>query len=170
MDVYNSMAPVMNGFIIKKLSAELANGRLATMAIAGMFFQNGSTSRAWGDWTNYTASPLRALASALGVQTPVGFFDLGLTAAGSVENFKRRRWTELRHGRISLLATMGYHPPEITGELPGYLSQSAGLKFADVPNALAAISKVPQRAGDRSWRTWPLNVFDDHLSILPLQF
>ena len=26
---------------------------------------------------------------------------------------------------------------------PGYLSPSAGLKFADIPNGLAAISKVP---------------------------
>ena len=31
----------------------------------------------------------------------------------------------------------------ITGKFPGYLSPSAGLKFADVPNGLAAISKVP---------------------------
>ena len=28
-------------------------------------------------------------------------------------------------------------------KFPGYLSPSAGLKFADVPNGLAAISKVP---------------------------
>ena len=39
--------------------------------------------------------------------------------------------------------TMGYITPEITGKFPGYLSPSAGLKFADVPNGLAAISKVP---------------------------
>ena len=31
----------------------------------------------------------------------------------------------------------------ITGKFPGYLSPSVGLKFADVPNGLAAISKVP---------------------------
>ena len=177
----------------------------------------------------------------------------GFTADGSVEDFKRRRQTELKHGRISMLATMGYitperlvwtervitqqnirmqgncnslcftehdvyssvhmtrrqplsshsksfawqaqiivicllidkllsnfgcyklgtelwttvgavlmisHPvvawshsfafywlpatwPRITGKLPGYLSPSAGLKFVDVPNGLAAISKVP---------------------------
>ena len=30
----------------------------------------------------------------------------------------------------------------ITGKFPGYLSPSAGLKFADVPNGLAAISKA----------------------------
>ena len=35
----------------------------------------------------------------------------GFTADGSVENFKRRRQTELKHGRISMLATMGYITP-----------------------------------------------------------
>merc|ERR1712032_1798985 len=44
----------------KRLSAELANGRLAMMAIIGMFFQDGLTGSAWGDWANYTDSPLRA--------------------------------------------------------------------------------------------------------------
>ena len=29
-----------------------------------------------------------------------------------MENFKRRRQTELKHGRISMLATMGYITPE----------------------------------------------------------
>ena len=92
----------------------------------------------------YTASPLRAFESELGVQDPVGFFDpLGFTADGSSENFKRRRQIELKHGRISMLATMGYITPEITGKFPGYLSPSADLKFADIPNGLGAISKVP---------------------------
>ena len=43
-----------------KLAAELANGRLAMMAIIGMFFQDGLTGSAWSDWSLYTASPLRA--------------------------------------------------------------------------------------------------------------
>merc|ERR1711972_1081198 len=128
----------------KKLAAELANGRLAMGAIIGMFFQDGLTGSAWGDWALYTGSPLRAFESELGVQDPVGFWDpAGFTADGSVENFARRRQTEIKHGRISMLATMGYITPEITGKLPGYLSPSAGLKFADIPNGLAAISKVP---------------------------
>ena len=106
--------------------------------------QDGLTGSAWGDWANYTASPLRAFENELGVQAPVGFWDpAGLSSDGSVEDFKRRRQTELKHGRISMLATMGYITPEITGKFPGYLSPSAGLKFADVPNGLAAISKVP---------------------------
>merc|ERR1712094_70298 len=128
----------------KRLNAELANGRLAMMAIIGMFFQDGLTGSAWGDWSLYTASPLRAFESELGVQEPAGFWDpLGFTADGDVASFKRRRSVELKHGRICMLATMGYITPEITGKLPGYLSPSAGLKFADIPNGLAAISKVP---------------------------
>ena len=85
---------------------------------------------------------MTAFENELGVQAPVGFWDpAGLSSDGSVENFKRRRQTELKHGRISMLATMGYITPEITGKFPGYLSPSAGLKFADVPNGLAAISQ-----------------------------
>ena len=97
-----------------------------------------------GDWALYTASPLRAFENELGVQDPVGFWDpLGFTADGDVLSFKRRRVVELKHGRIAMLATMGYITPELTGKFPGYLSTSAGLKFADIPNGLAALSKVP---------------------------
>merc|ERR1711937_546919 len=128
----------------KKLAAEIANGRLAMVAIIGMFFQDGLTGSAWGDWSTYTASPLRAFESELGVQEPVGFWDpIGFTADGDVASFKRRRSVELKHGRICMLATMGYITPEITGKIPGYLSPSAGLKFEDIPNGLAAVSKVP---------------------------
>merc|ERR1711956_174135 len=113
-------------------------------AIIGMFFQDGLTGSAWGDWANYTASPLRAFENELGVQPPVGFWDpLGLASDGDEENFIRRRETELKHGRISMLATMGYITPEITGKFPGYLSPSQELTFNDIPNGLAAVSKVP---------------------------
>merc|ERR1712232_473450 len=106
-----------------------------------------------GDWALYTDSNLRseqvktelkAFESELGVQPPVGFWDpLGFTRDGSEENFKRRRASEIKHGRISMLACMGYMTPEITGKLPGELSPSAGLKFADIPNGLKAVSVVP---------------------------
>merc|ERR1712113_265973 len=109
-----------------------------------MFFQDGLTGSAWGDWATYTGSPLRAFENELGVQAPVGFWDpAGLAADGSVENFTRRRETEIKHGRVSMLATMGYITPEITGKIPGSLSPSKGLAFADIPNGLGALSKGP---------------------------
>eukprot|EP00929_Paragymnodinium_shiwhaense_P062511 TRINITY_DN311_c4_g1_i2.p1 TRINITY_DN311_c4_g1~~TRINITY_DN311_c4_g1_i2.p1 ORF type:complete len:264 (-),score=81.04 TRINITY_DN311_c4_g1_i2:202-993(-) len=127
----------------KKLSAELANGRLAMAAIIGMFFQDGLTGEAWGSWANYTDSPLRAFETETGVQAPVGYWDpLGLAADGSVGTFKRRRETELKHGRVAMFACIGYITPEYY-KFNGYLSPSYGIKFADVPNGLGALSKVP---------------------------
>merc|ERR1712039_549846 len=127
----------------KKLSAEIANGRLAMMAIIGMFFQDGLTGSAWGDWALYDASPLRAFENELGVQAPVGFWDpLGLSKSGDEATFKRRRAVEIKHGRVCMLATIGYIVPEYF-KWPGYLSPSMEIKFEDVPNGLGALSKVP---------------------------
>ncbi|CAJ1376889.1 unnamed protein product [Effrenium voratum] len=128
----------------RRLNVEIANGRLSMMAIIGMFFQDGLTGQAWGDWANYTDSPLRAFENELGVQAPLGFWDpLGLSKDGDVYSFKRRRSVEIKHGRICMLATMGYITPEIAGKFPGYLDPTIKLKFEDIPNGLAAISKVP---------------------------
>ena len=42
------------------------------------------------------------------MQDPVGFWDpVGFTSDGDVASFKRRRSVELKHGRISMMATMG---------------------------------------------------------------
>merc|ERR1712137_575742 len=139
--------PLLSGFDgeakTKKLNAEIANGRLAMVAIIGMFFQDGLTGSAWGDWANYTDSPLRAFESELGVQAPVGYWDpAGLSKDGNVETFKRRHTVEIKHGRVAMIACIGYITPEYF-KWPGYLSPTMGLKFEDVPNGLAAISKVP---------------------------
>merc|ERR1719325_462844 len=90
-----------------------------------MFFQDGLTGSAWGDWANYTGSPLRAFENELGVQAPVGFWDpVGFTSEGNIEDFTRRRETEIKHGRVSMLATMGYITPEITGKISGMNNRS----------------------------------------------
>merc|ERR1719238_1341240 len=97
----------------KKLAAEIANGRLAMMAIIGMFFQDGLTGSAWGDWALYTGSPLRAFENELGVQPPMGYWDpMGVGVEGIAEDFVRRRQTEIKHGRVSMFATVGYMFPE----------------------------------------------------------
>merc|ERR1712176_706179 len=126
------------------------------VAIIGMFFQNGLTGSAWGDWANYVDSPLRATVSAtaapdfskeLGACPPLGFWDpLGLSVyvdpAIAVTQFRRRRIIEIQHGRVSMFACIGYIVPEFF-KWPGYISPSQGLAFADIPNGFEAAAKVP---------------------------
>ena len=84
----------------------------------------------------------RAFENELGVQAPLGLWDpMGFTDGDMA--YRRRRSVEFKHGRIAMLATMGFMTPEIIGHWPGYLSPSMSLKFADVPNGLAALNVVP---------------------------
>jgi len=86
---------------------------------------------------------VHAFENELGVQPPVGFWDpLGFCDDGDEFEFRRRRCVEIKHGRVSMLACIGYIVPEYF-KWPGYLSPSTNLKFADVPHGLAAITKVP---------------------------
>ena len=41
---------------------------------------------------------------------------LGFTADGDLSSFKRQLGVELKHGRISMLAIMGYITPEVAGK------------------------------------------------------
>ena len=136
---------------------------LNVMFIVPRMFQDGLTGSAWGDWANYTDSPLRSglmspgyntlpewekpktgFEGVTGDQAPLGFWDpLGFSKDLDIEVFKRRREVEIKHGRVSMFATMGYIVPEYF-KFDGYLSPSNNLKFADVPNGLKAISVVPK--------------------------
>mmetsp|Transcript_5071 Transcript_5071/g.8206 ORF Transcript_5071/g.8206 Transcript_5071/m.8206 type:complete len:469 (+) Transcript_5071:86-1492(+) len=123
----------------RSLNAELNNGRLAMLAISGMAAQNGL----FGTTGSEMWMPASAFESEMGVQAPVGFWDpAGLAKDGDADAFRRRRGVELKHGRICMLACIGYIVPEYF-RWPGYLSPSQGLKFTDVPHGLAAVSKVP---------------------------
>uniref|UniRef100_A0A7S1WDL0 Uncharacterized protein n=1 Tax=Alexandrium catenella TaxID=2925 RepID=A0A7S1WDL0_ALECA len=96
------------------------------------------------------ATTSKAFENETGVQAPLGFWDpMAFTKDGDVEDFRRRRETELKHGRVSMFAVMGFITPEYF-KFPGYLSPSGQLKFADVPNGLAAIGKVPVEG----WLQW----------------
>ena len=54
------------------------------------------------------------------VQPPLGFWDpMGFTDDGDLLSYRRRRSVEFKHGRIAMLATMGFMTPEIIGHWPG---------------------------------------------------
>jgi len=83
-----------------------------------------------------------AFENELGAQAPLGFFDpLGLVADGDQEKFDRLRYVEIKHGRISMLAVLGYLVQEAGIRLPGNID-SSGLKFDDVPNGFAAFNTI----------------------------
>eukprot|EP00435_Cladocopium_sp_Y103_P027706 s1410_g6.t2 len=85
----------------------------------------------------------KAFEDELGVQPPLGYFDpLGLSKDGDFGEFYRRREAELKNGRVAMYATIGYIIPEYF-RWPGYLSPTEDLTFADVPNGLQALLKVP---------------------------
>lgn len=80
-----------------------------------------------------TTTALKAFESELGAQPPLGFFDpLGLVTDADQARFDRLRFVELKHGRISMLAVVGYLITEAGIRLPGDIDYS-GLAFADIP-------------------------------------
>jgi light-harvesting complex I chlorophyll a/b binding protein 1 len=79
----------------------------------------------------------------LGATAPLGYWDpLGLSKNATPEKFARWRATELKHGRIAMAATTGYIAQECF-RWPGFLSTSAGVKFADLPNGIGAWAGMP---------------------------
>jgi Chlorophyll A-B binding protein len=80
----------------------------------------------------------------LGAQPPLGFFDpLGLVADGDQDKFDRLRYVELKHGRVCMLAVVGYLTTEAGYRLPGDIDY-AGTKFADIPSGFDALVAIPQ--------------------------
>lgn len=89
-----------------------------------------------------TNTALSAFDGELGAQKPLGFFDpLNLVADGDAEKFDRLRYTEIKHGRISMLAVAGYLIQEAGVRLPGDVNYS-GLGFSDVRNGFAAFNDI----------------------------
>ena len=91
-----------------------------------------------------SATQLKAFESDIGATLPLGFWDpLGLVADGDQAKFDRLRAVELKHGRISMLAVVGYLTSVAGIRLPGYVSFSENLKFEDVPAGYAGLEAIP---------------------------
>ncbi|KAL3923664.1 MAG: hypothetical protein SGARI_006171 [Bacillariaceae sp.] len=95
---------------------------------------------------NVSKASANPYAEEIGVLTPLGFFDpmnmlseptySFVPGEGPVsqERFDRLRWVELKHGRVAMLAIVGY------------LVTDAGIRFpgaGDMPSGFAAISAMP---------------------------
>jgi Chlorophyll A-B binding protein len=79
------------------------------------------------------------LSDKVGGLPPLGPWDpLGLSTSDAT--FDQYRACELKNGRVAMMAVLGYVIPEIY-RFPGDIAP--GLKFADVPNGIAALSAVP---------------------------
>ena len=78
-----------------------------------------------------------------GAMLPLGFWDpLGLVKDADQETFDRLRLTEIKHGRIAMLAVVGFLFQESGARLPGAIDLS-GTQFADIPNGYAALEAIP---------------------------
>jgi hypothetical protein len=89
------------------------------------------------------STSVAAFENDVGATLPLGFWDpLGLVSDGDQEKFDRLRLVEIKHGRIAMLAVVGYLIQEAGVRLPGSIDL-AGLKFADIPNGYAALEAIP---------------------------
>jgi len=88
--------------------------------------------------TSLASSPYE---NELGVIAPTGFFDpLNLSAKIDADTFAQYRTAELKHGRVSMLAVVGYVVQEIY-RLP--FDIAPGVPAKDIPNGIAAIEAIP---------------------------
>jgi hypothetical protein len=102
----------------------------------------GSTSAFAPASTNSRSSSslsATAFGDRAGVIFPTGYFD-PLNLATSEGKFEKFRAAELKHGRVAMLAVVGYVVPEFY-RFGGTIDLN--LKFADIPNGIAALSAVP---------------------------
>merc|ERR1711982_135809 len=85
-----------------------------------------------------------AFSEEIGAQPPLGFYDpIGLLKNADQERFDRLRYVEVKHGRISQLAFLGHLATTVGLRLPGDLSPSEGIRFAEIPPGLACLEKIP---------------------------
>jgi len=61
----------------------------------------------------------------------------------SQERFEQLRYTEIKHGRVSMLAFLGFITNYAGIRLGGNIDM-AGTKFADIPSGYAALAAVPK--------------------------
>jgi len=90
-----------------------------------------------------STTALNAFQNELGAQEPLGYWDpLGLVADGDQAKFDRLRYVEIKHGRICMLAVVGYLLTEFGVRLPGQISYD-GTTFESIPSGFGALAAMP---------------------------
>merc|ERR1719199_2354740 len=95
-----------------------------------------------------SSSPVMGVSDLVGVSTETGnkvWDPLGLSDNMDESNLKLIRAAELKHGRVAMLATVGWAWTATGTHFEGMLSTSAGISFASLAalDPLTAASKVP---------------------------
>jgi hypothetical protein len=116
---------------------------LLASAAAFVPSQNGAASSALAA-AKGKAAKAADFSGELGVQPPLGYWDpLKLLEGADQERFDRLRTVEIKHGRIAMLAVVGFLTTEWAGvRLPGAISLS-GTTFESIPGGLGALKAMP---------------------------
>jgi len=128
--------------------SSLATLLLASNPAAG-FAPSAGLSRSPVSKSLRSGSPRAALADMPGISTETGnvvWDPLGLAKNADEENLNLLRAAELKHGRVSMLAVVGWLWTATGTHFEGMLSYKQGISFADCAAAgdpIAAAAKVP---------------------------
>lgn len=121
---------------------------LATLFASASAFAPSSTS------SRSTALNAVDITNAVGAQAPLGCFDpLGIfpdKTAADEEQFNRLRWVELKHGRVAMLAVVGYLVTEAGVRFPG---------AEGIPAGFAALDNLPGMVWAQMIATWTMMEF-----------
>eukprot|EP00567_Pseudictyota_dubia_P001747 CAMPEP_0197465984 /NCGR_PEP_ID=MMETSP1175-20131217/64820_1 /TAXON_ID=1003142 /ORGANISM="Triceratium dubium, Strain CCMP147" /LENGTH=201 /DNA_ID=CAMNT_0043002013 /DNA_START=11 /DNA_END=616 /DNA_ORIENTATION=- len=114
---------------------------LASLIAGAAAFAPASTGKA--------STALKAdFSNEIGAQVPLGFWDpLNVVDGEDQAEFDRLRWVELKHGRVAMLAVVGY------------LTTYAGVRFPgaeDIPAGFAALPAIPGMVWAQMIATWAL--------------
>jgi hypothetical protein len=86
---------------------------------------------------------LAAFKEEIGAQAPLGFFDpLGVMEGKDEAEFARLRALEVKHGRIAMLAVVGYLTT-VSGVRWDAAIDYDGVMYSDMPSGFAALSALP---------------------------
>ena len=79
---------------------------------------------------------IQSFRNEVGAQVPLGYWDpLAILENADQDKFDRLRFTEIKHGRISMIAVVGYLFGASNVRWAGFADVEHTLKFADVPGA-----------------------------------